>query len=475
LAAFQGVAHAQQWGEVSELKDFLMPDDPSLPLADVVGNARVIDALKLSEAGLAETPWSSDFWPDEKGSIADPYNETGNGPLGIPINRIMTGHNIANLKDRADLHRQVVQNIKAIPEEKFDNMSPSEKYDMVVGDPNFTMTNQVIKMVEVMDSLGLVAAFSGVCHGWSPASLNMPRPQHVITLMSPFGRPVNFYPMDIKALASFLWGKSQAANLVHFEGSKCYSGGHTTKYGRLTDPKCFNINPAQFHLVAVNHIGLNHRGFMVDRKDDKSVWNHPLYAYRYKYFKVTDRHPQVGLTLDQAKVNVASSSWDPYREFRSPKTSALVGVEMTFWYGVENKSPDHTPTDDPSKDHTDQQTIRYDLELDTHDNIVGGEWREFNEADAQTLFEQVGYTHPNSIWLVPPGLKAFSPGDAQIENTPWDGTGTMPESWRQAAIQVSSVATVGQDDPKTGKTVSVPAPQALAPFVDLLIQMSRKH
>jgi hypothetical protein len=466
-AAFQGVAHAQPWGEIDELKEFVTRDQ-------VVTNARLMETGRLMESGLPETPWSSDFWPDMKGSIADPYNETGQGPLGIPINRIMLSANLSNLKSRASLHQQAVQNINSIDETKFDNMSPTEKYDMLLGDPNFTMTNQVIKMVEVEDSIGIVAPFSGVCHGWSPASLYMPRPEHKITLMSPFGRPVNFYPFDIKALATFLWGKTPAANMVHFQGNKCYSGGHVTKYGRLVDPKCFNANPAMFHLVLVNQLGLNHRGFIVDRKDDSSVWNHPVYAYRSKFFKVTDRKPTPGVSFDEAKVLASGLQFDPYREFRSPKTSSIVGVETTFWYGVENKNPDHTPTDDPSKDHTDHQTIRYDLELDVNDNIVGGEWREYDEADAQTLFEQVGWTHPNTIWLVPPGLSAFSPGDVYADGTSWDGSGTVPAAWRDAAVKYASSATIGVDDPKTGKLVTVPNPQALGQIVNLLIELSRK-
>jgi len=501
IAAFQGSAFAQQWGEVDELKEFLKSDGASLDSQRVVTNANLIEVGKLMEGGLSETPWSSDFWPDMKGSIADPYNETGQGSIlgsvtGIRYKRIMWTSNRDNLIARKSLHEQVVHNINSIPEDKYDNMSPSEKYDMLMGDVNFTMTNNVVQMVEKMDSIGLVAAFSGVCHGWSPASLEMPRPEHVITVMSPFGRKINFYPMDLKALASFLWGKSDAANLVHFEGTKCYSGGKTTSDGRLVDPKCFNVNPAQFHLVAVNQIGVNHHGFIIDRSDNGSVWNQPVYAYRAKYFKVTNPQGKAGLSFQDAKVvyNSSASKDDDFRDFRSPKTSALVGVEMTFWYSKENMDPDHTPTDSPSNDHTESNVIRYDLELDAQDNIVGGEWREYTHG--ATLFEQVGYTHPNSIWLVPPGITVTSPNDADTLSEKWDGTGVVPKSWRDAAAKYwpagtvltqthvtladgtlvtgSSAATTGMDDPKTGVYTVIPAPQALAPVVNALFELSRK-
>lgn len=468
LSGFSGNAFALQWGEVNELQEFVSRENQA-----VVTNARLLESGRLMEAGLSESPWSGDFWPDQKGSIADPYNETGQGIFGA--SRIMWTSNHDFLKKRAaTLHQVLAQNVNAIDEEKWDNLSPSEKYDMLMGDTGFTMTHRVVEMVEKMDSIGLVAGFSGVCHGWGPASLYMPRPEHTITLMSPLGRKINFYPFDIKALASFLWGKSAVANMVKFEGSKCYSGAHKTKYGRLVDSKCFNINPATFHLVAVNQIGLNHRGFIVDRKSDATVWNHPVYGYRAKFFKVSDRHPEVGVSLDRAKVSATSLSFDPFREFRSAKTVAIVGVEMTFYYGKENRSPDHIQYDGPSKDVVDHDTLRYDLELDAQDNIIGGEWREFGEADAQTLVEQVGYTHPNSIWLAPVGLNAFSPGDIYIQPSDWNGNGPVPASWRDAAVKYASVATIGADDPKTGALVSIPNPQALGPVVDRMIEMSRR-
>lgn len=460
-------AQAQRWGEPAELQEFVgRQGKPTLT------NLRLIESSRLMEGGLAESPWSGDFWPDQKGSIADPYNETGTGIFGVK--RIMWKSNRARLLERAELQRQAVRAIHSIDERKFDDMSPSEKYDLLMGDPDFTLTRKVVEMVEKMDEIGLVAPFSGVCHGWGPASLTIPRPERVVSLMSPFGRRINFYPFDIKALSSFLWGKSPASNNVKFDGNKCYSGGKKTHFGRLVDPKCFNVNPAQFHLVAVNQLGLNRRGFLVDRKNNGTVWNHPIYAYRARFFSVASRHPRPGLTLDQAKVRARSIAFDPFREFRSPGTVSLVGVEMTFWYGTENRSPDHVRTDDPSKDKTDHQTLKYDLELDADDNVIGGEWREFNDASEQTLVETIGYTHPNSIWLVPEGVKAYSPGDIYIQDAPWDGRGTAPASWREAAVKHASSATIGADDPRTGRLVSIPNPQPLGPVVELLTRLSRR-
>lgn len=482
LITLQSSAFAQSWGEPLDLQEFLAAQgQDAKEVQGVITNARLIEEGKLWT--LKETPWSSDFWPDMKGSIADPYNETGQGSIlgditQIRYKRIMWATNKAHLEARLGLHMQVASNINAIPEAKFDNMSPAEKYDMLMGDTDFTMTNRVIEMVEKMDSIDLVAAFTGVCHGWSPASLTMPRPEHVVTVMSPLGRKINFYPMDIKALASFLWGKTAAGSAVHFEGSKCISGGKKTKYGRLLDPKCFNINPALFHLVAVNQLGLNHRGFVVDRSDNKSVWNQPVYAFQANYFRVTDRgDPRLGLSLDQAKVMYSSSAWDALHEFRSPKTSSIVGVQATFWYSKENMDPDHSPTDSPSKDKVKSETLRYDLELDANDNIVGGEWREFKEADAPTLVEQVGYTHPNSIWLVPEGVSAYSPNDYEpaVMAEHWDPrdlTQSVPKSWQDAAKRASKTVT-SQDDPKNGNAVLVPAPQPLGEVVNQLIEFSR--
>jgi hypothetical protein len=52
-------------------------------------------------------------------------------------------------------------------------------------------------------------------------------------------------------------------------------------------------------------------------------------------------------------------------------------------------------------------------------------------------------------------------------------TRTIPAGWREVALQWASTATIGTDDPKTGKLATIPNPMALRPILDTLIALSR--
>lgn len=293
-----------------------------------------------------------------------------------------------------------------------------------MGDANYTFWTKMIARVDQLGSsdVNLLSTWSGICHGWSPASLTLDRPLHGVKVMSPLGREITFYPDDIKALASMTWGtafgnEGNAQNYTKVEGWQCQTGAKSNHEGRLTDPRCQDVNPAFFHMAMVNQIGLNKHGFVMDRAFKAEVQNQPTYAYRFKYYKVSDRHINAGIPLDQAKVMIASSYWDRFKNYRSPKAVALVGVEADVWYGKENYNPDHTWTDSPAHDATAVFTIHYDLELDIHDEIVGGEWREYE--DAPTVVEQLSYGHPDIMWLAPQDSKPCRPA---ISTSPAIGT-----------------------------------------------------
>lgn len=464
-------ALAEQWGSRDKLQDFVSR-------IDVLTNARAIGAKNLNSAKLAKRPWSSTFWPDLLGSVNWRYTVDSTSDASYNLHMILGGWgagkgrilNNSTFMSNASKHRDIM----SYSQEELDAMSPGEKYDIVMGDHvNYTFFNKVISRIDQLERLDLLATWAGVCHGWAPASLTMDRPDHGVVMASPSGRVIRFWPDDIKALASFAWGTAfggDAQDKTKVEGWQCQTGATTNKWGRLLDPRCADVNPAFFHLVAINQIGLNQRGFVMDRNYRAEVQNQPTFAYQFKYFKVTDRHPTAGLSFDGAKVLRASASWDPYKEFRSKKSVALVGVEATLWYGHEEYHPSHASwTDNASKDQTKTLTIRYDLELDANDEIVGGEWREYDNAGRPTLAQQVAYQHPDIMWLVPPGLKPQSPGDADITSA-WDGTGTAPADWRTAALK-SARKTYA--DRVRGHEITRLAPQPLTKFVDLLLARSK--
>jgi hypothetical protein len=451
-------ARAEGWGEIPKLQEFIYRQD-------VVTNAYAIEALGLNESSLPQDslPWSDTYWPDVKGSIAYPYAESHLIPS---INFLLWGPNRPYIANRGPYRAGLATASQAA----IDALAPAEKYDLLMGDPGFTLTNRVVAMIDALSAAGLTSYWSGVCHGWSPASLTLPRPKHPFALGAPNGRSITFYPSDVKALASFLWGKSLAQGSTKVEGWQCQSGARANKYGRLVDPRCFDVNPGFFHLVMANQIGINKRGFVMDRNYRAEVQNQPVYAYRLRYYRVSDRHPNFVRTVRDAVLPRAGLRWDPFKSFRDPRGVSLVGVEVTVWYAKE-RDPLHASIDGPEYDKHEDFTIRYDLELDAQGDIVGGEWRESDAAAAPTLVEQIAYQHPDLIWVVPPELRAYSIADADIGGVEWDGSGTVPDAWRQAAIKAAQFEDVQRA--KSGP-VTIPRPQPLGKVVDLLIKKSRE-
>ena len=62
-----------------------------------------------------------------------------------------------------------------------DFYSPAEKYDLLVGDPKFTLTNLTKSNgFKWEEEDGTVAQWMGICHGWAIASYASPRPTKIV-------------------------------------------------------------------------------------------------------------------------------------------------------------------------------------------------------------------------------------------------------------------------------------------------------
>lgn len=93
-------------------------------------------------------------------------------------------------------------------------LSPSEKYDLIVGDLNFALTQSMwAQGKEYYDIDGKVEEWMGLCHGWAPASIVEPRPVRIVEVMSPDQKwKVVFNPSEIKGLVSYNWATNRYAS-----------------------------------------------------------------------------------------------------------------------------------------------------------------------------------------------------------------------------------------------------------------------
>jgi hypothetical protein len=302
--------------------------------------------------------------------------------------------------------------------DEINNLSPAEKYDYVMGDWNFTLTNHGWAQGAAQhEKYGSVAKWMGICHGWSAAAhMLAPIPKDPVTVIATSGVPVTFYPQDIKALQSMLW--ANASPRTRFVGNRCnVPRPPKNNYGRIMDPKCFDSNPGTWHLTITNQLGINQRSFVMDSTFDLEVWNFAIAGYQYRYF-----NPETwkeGSTLRASVIPIGRYRVDKFRPYRSPNARYVVGVAMDVQY---------MNAVTPTRAHYEElpvKTIRYiyDLELDENMSVIGGEW--YSNA------------HPDFIWTFDQGAQAMTNADQAILQDPWTPDISVPEHWTQSARQAS--------------------------------------
>lgn len=373
-----------------------------------------IEEQKLMSAQLEQVPWSDSYWPIYKGILGARYNSDHFNEVGI---------------DWADMQTSVTGNnslsavLKRANADEIANLSPSEKYDLLIGMPDssnsdiegFLTPHMWEEGRRYYTSTGEVAMWMGICHGWAPASFMAPAPTNIVETSSAVdGLKLQFYPSDLKGLTSFLW-----ANSVYdssFIGGRCNVEDVKTdeETGRILDDNCFDVNPAVWHLALVNQIGKAKRSFVMDASFDYEVWNQPVVSYSIQYL-----NPQTAVTYDsfeKAKISLSSYKKDKFKKWRSRLSKEVVGVRMEVTYVIE-QSPTHDLAD--SAPFTRTVNYNYDLELDERGEIIGGEW--YNQA------------HPDFLWLPRANAKAVSEGDSAVEQADWNVAQPLPEFWKQIA------------------------------------------
>ncbi|OQX06343.1 MAG: hypothetical protein BWK73_31110 [Thiothrix lacustris] len=374
-------------------------------------------------------------------------------------------------------------------------LSPAEKYDALIGDRNSTLTRQLWATgQQAFDRFGEVPGWFGICHGWSPASFMLPRPQQAITLLSPDNKPIKFYPADIKALASLLWAR--AAPPVRFIGGRCNleppytydpetqrvamlfnpyiaediaranerwggniepdpelpeesrpgvvpislawdewdeNGEPQPTGGRLIANECVDTNPGTWHLAIVNQLGVSQRSMIMDSSFSDQVWNQPLYAYRYTYFNPhTLEQTDV---LDAAKVNITNFSSDIFHKYRSPAAVSVVGVIMRVTYAIESAEA-HEPETQPIPY---AESPEAEAEMRRGWQLMDGDYYYDLELDAEDrVIGGEWYTrdHPDFLWTPEIGARAVSRYEG-VATGAWDTAQAMPVSWRDAAVRAA--------------------------------------
>lgn len=384
-----------------------LPHDRAADLVDnfKFQNLRAMEENQLTSSQVPIAPWSDFYWPIYGGGLAIRFADS----------------NFTFATSWDENSNYLLTNLGLGGDEV---LSPAEKYDLLVGDKNFTLSKTMIQEGKLhKNDKGIVETWFGICHGWAAAAIQLPRPSKAVTVVGSSGKKIQFNPSEIKALASLLY--ANAPFEAKFVGGRCEeSNGAIDENGRETNTDCLDNNPSTWHMAVVNQIGVAKRSFVVDVAKNNEVWNHPAHSYSYKLF-----HPKTktaAASLSEGKIALSDFPEDKFKRSRAPAAKYLVEVEMLFEYVTESY-PSTALEDSPENDVRDTVTYRYDLELDENDTIVGGEWHSFR--------------HPDFLWVPVKDAVAIADGDRALDwrgdTNVWTGRESLPAIWKEAAAYSS--------------------------------------
>lgn len=368
-----------------------------------------------SQAQLSKRPWSSHYWPVALGGLSARYADPSFRSL---LNEELEEFNVIRYSPIIEYYQQPAAFLSLLhfAPAQIDFYSPAEKYDLLVGDKDFSLTNFDKNFGQKwVDKDGAVAMWMGICHGWAIASYASPRITRSIEVLASDGKTrIKFQADDLRALLSLKWSSSGSFP-VRYIGGRCnYSNSDDKvrkdqKTGKIIEDSCFDTNPGTWHVVIANKIGKYDESFIMDATFDREVWNHPLYAYDVSF------HNPITLKAGSLAESVVpiDDRWrkvDPFAGIRNkaPQATQIVAVVMDVSYVVETEPRQGLPFGDLIE----TVTYHYDLELDADNNIVGGEW----------------YTnlHPDFLWTRRGNAKPTNTVDRRIarffpETTSWSG------------------------------------------------------
>lgn len=428
---FRGVLDA---GQDDSTRASFQSDDLAQNVVDTFKYSQLeeMETADLMKASLSESPWSDDYWAMYSGILGKRFAD--------PNFPVVKDPNDKDWKNQYDyVQARPASGILAGNNElEIDQLSPSEKYDALIGDDNGNLTRIMWEEGKsYYDQFGQVETWMGICHGWAPAAYMLGRPKKTITLKAADGRDIKFYPSDIKSLATLLWANRMPS--TRFIGGRCNEKEPTQdENGRMTSQEAFDTNPGTWHQSVVNQIGVSRRSMVLDVTFDYEVWNQPIHAYSYRYF-----NPQTYTyadTLVEAKVSNSAFTADRFKQYRSSQAVDFVGVHMELEYVVET-DPTQRETDSPEEDLIRKVDYYYDLEIKSNNWIVGGEWY-MNK-------------HPDFLWTPSAQARAVTSYDRMVSGN-WSSSEQLPSSWQVAAKQAA---------------ISEKAP--LASIVEEMIKLSR--
>lgn len=289
---------------------------PADPLAQGWGlklERRIAGLPENGRVDAKNTPWTDHVWSAKNGGITHRWmraaNENERDSFNYP-----TWKRAELLKLSPDARRELVK-----------TLSPAEKFDLLRGRYDYPLVR-----AERERTYPIRSSFESLSLGWAVASTHIHEPD-AVTRTSADGIEIPFASSDIKALTAHYYGARAKEKLDRKQiGGSCFGE---------TDARCRAIDPASFHVILANMIGLYKRPFIADVDPTDFTDHRPVIA-----FDTDIRFESVGYYRVTTMVE--------YSRVRAPQ-----------WRPFEFYNLD-----------TDRAIYEYTLEVNSNDEIVRGDW-----------------------------------------------------------------------------------------------------
>jgi len=167
---------------------------------------------------LVEKPWSDTYWPLNQKGVAHRWNGDSSW-------------------QSFDDQKQDAVNALANAEsyEATWKLSPAEKYDILVGDPEFSLTKQGWDEYAKYEDYEFSWGWMGHCHGWAPAAYLEKTPQAGV-MVDIDGKKMLFTEGDIRGLLTKAWATNDTLGGTRFMGGRCNARTmEKDQHGRIVD------------------------------------------------------------------------------------------------------------------------------------------------------------------------------------------------------------------------------------------------
>ena len=477
----------------------------------IESNIHRLEAMGLNDFEMSNPPWTSSFLPANRGYAANNYHEKNGNLISFISGEFSYSSNRKEYFE--DLEDFQSGRITLTPE-VVATLSTADKYDLLIG--NFrndtSLSHRLFDMADyIHDQFGTLTQWTGMCHGWAPASVAHPAPLSTVYLISVDGRyRIPFYPNDIKSLLTIPFANSTRAfmndhriqtsgnpddwskeGIMPMIGNACRQGSPRVdrRNGgriRMSDndrnssiSNCEDVNSAFYHLAILNLMGRHNQALVVDIDHNDKVNNHPTAGFKLKYFNPSNQNFYNSYRAAMAEVGTFN---DSRREFRNPRARYIVGVEIEMNFVDYRYFGKKIATDVDIQKYK-KRTFDYDLELDAQGNIIGGEWvNDLVERNIgprgrgrRRIIERAGHK-PDFLWYAPKGMRAEAYLETEVQGS-WNSPNQpIPQAWAQAAINASYQTNLdfASNPDSNGNFPFRPQPEVIFGIAEKLLEFSRR-